>query len=168
MAGKKPSAKKQASPEVKIGILVAVALIALFGFDYVTSPDQTSEKVSAVTGRVVSGVQEAVNEPKPEASPAQALPEVTEVRIISPEKGSVQSGEFAVKVEVPRDASICYYQVRDAGSVTWDRRTRLCGEDVVVKEGFCRTKGKDTCYVLYTADSSDKPLGKDEAYYSIE
>lgn len=164
--------KSKPSPELKIFIGVVVILGVLLAYDFTVSPDDTTAKVSAVTGSVVADVKEVIQESEPTleiVQEAAAPPKlIYGVEIVSPEPGSVQTGEFAVKVLVSPDANLCYYQIRDDGSVTWDRRTRNCGQDVIVKESFCKTKGKDKCYVLYTADANDVYLGQAEAYYTIE
>lgn len=163
--------KRNISPELKIAGFVILVLGILFAYDFILSPEETTQKVSRLPGNVVADVQNVVQDVqkivKDEPVPVK---KITEVKILSPAKGSTQSGEFVVKVQVPSEAGLCYYQIKDSGSTTWDRRTRNCGQDVVVKESFCKTKGTNTCYVYYSASNAGDDIlyGSDEAYFSIE
>ena len=162
------NAWRKISPEIRVAGFVIIILGVLLAYDFILSPEETADKVSRTTGNIVAEVKEKVAEKRePEPEPVK---QVTEVRILSPPKGSTQSGDFTVKVQVPSGSALCYYQIKDSGSTTWDRRTRSCGQDVVVKEVFCKSGGVNTCYVYYAASSSDGSafLGSDEAYYSIE
>ena len=163
--------KRNISPELKVAGVIVFVLGILLAYDYISNPEDTTQKVSSVAGNVVADVNDVVQDVqkvvKDEPVPVK---KITEVKILSPAKGSTQSGEFVVKVQVPGEAALCYYQIKDSGSTTWDRRTKACGQDVVVKEGFCKTKGTNTCYVYYSASNRDDSIvyGSDEAYYSIE
>src|SRR3989338_8083719 len=91
--------ERKMSPELKIAGFIILILGILFAYDFILNPDGTSDKVSSATKNVVA------DEPAPE------LKKFGEVKILSPPKGSVQSGEFAVKVQVPSGSALCYYQI---------------------------------------------------------
>jgi len=156
----KQSAKQSYSPELKVVGIIVLFLGVLFAYDFVLNPGGAINTVSEVTGNVVADVQEVVEviqKPEPEPQP----PKITTVKIISPIEGSVQTPPFTVKAELPLGAAMCYYLIKDNGQVKWDRRTVSCNG--IVK------KGKDTCYVLYSAAARDgSALGTDEVYFSIE
>lgn len=162
------------SPELKLLGSVILIIGVLLAYDYLRSPDGTSAFVSGAAGNVVADVQNAAGEVRDvvKEKPAEQPQPVVhgDVKILSPAKGSAQSGDFVVKVQVPSGSGMCYYQIKDSGSTTFDRRTKACGSDIAVKEVYCQTKGVNTCYVYYSASSAgdDVLYGFDEAYYSIQ
>jgi len=163
--------ERKMSPELKIAGFVVLILGVLLAYDYISNPEETTQKVSSAAGNIVADVQDVVQDVqkvvKDEPAPVK---KITEVKILSPAKGSTQTGEFVVKIQVPSEGALCYYQIKDSGSTTFDRRTRNCGQDLVIKEAYCKTKGANTCYVYYSASNSGDSVvyGSDEAYFSIE
>jgi len=179
MAKKRTSKKSTSklSPELRLAGGIIIVLLILFAHDYILNPQatvktlaQTAQAVADVPVNVVyiaDDVQRiAASEPAP-----TPIPDNT-VRILSPAPGSTHSGGFTLKVQVPAAAKMCYYQIKDAttGVTTWDRRTRQCGQDIVIRPEWCPTSGTNTCFVLYSADSDlgGTNLGTAEAYFSIK
>jgi|SRR3989344_3626836 len=154
--------KSEVSPEFKLAAFVVFVLGALFLFDFVVSPQESVEKFSGITGEVVSEVQNTVEQAKQEPLVDEVIP----VKILSPASGSVVDGDFTVSVQVPKQAKLCYYLIKDDGMVKWDRRTRSCGVDIEVTH--CKTSGADKCYFYYDAqDALGNSLGYDEAYFAV-
>ena len=127
--------ERKMSPELKIAGFIILILGVLFAYDFVLNPDGTSDKVSSATGNIVADVKGAVDGVKKVVAdePAPELKKFGEVKILSPPKGSVQSGEFAVKVQVPSGSALCYYQIK---------RSRCC-----CKGGLLQDSWKE--YVLH-------------------
>lgn len=148
---------KAITQEFKIAIIVSVILGMLFLFDFVINPVETDKDL--ITGNVVADVQ-----PEVDTAPA---PKITEVSILSPTPGSIQNGEFTVQIEVPPEATQCYYLIKNNGQITHDRRTPNCGKDVVVKEIFCPTSGTNTCSFYYDAENDGVRIGEDQRFFSI-
>lgn len=163
------------------GLLLMLAV--LFVFQIVSQPAFLKSQANAITGLVVDE-PETQSEPSATttATPAPATAPATaaaasqpaasfpiSIKIVSPQKGSTLSPGFDLKVEFSSQAITCYYQVRDSGSVTWDRRMKPCRETITVEPSYCKTVGKDACFVrveAYAGDASSSAL--DEAYYSIK
>lgn len=174
-----------------VGALVLM-LAALYVFQLISTPSFLKSQVNSVTGLVVSDTTQQQTAPPPQqttttptssqvakketnqaaqtsTAPAQATPSGPAIKIVEPAKGSTQSPGFTVKVEFNQDAFICYYQVRDNGAVTWDRRMKPCKTEFTVEPGYCKTAGKNTCFVHVDASNQDgSQVSNGEAYYSIQ
>ena len=163
------------------GLLLMLAV--LYVFQVVSQPSFLKSQANAITGLVVA---ETEKQSEPTAStttttapatapataaatsqPAASFP--VSIKIVSPQKGSALSPGFDLKVEFSSQAITCYYQVKDSGATIWDRRMKPCRETITVEPGYCKTVGKDTCFVRVEAYSGDGSTGAiDEAYYSIK
>lgn len=170
--------------EAKIVGALLLMLAALYVFQVISQPSFMKSQVSAITGLVVSDSEEQTEPtttttaaaPKQQQQTATATatatvttPVATALKIIEPAKGSTVSPGFIVKFELPKDALTCYYQIRDDGTVKWDRRMKPCRTEISVEKEYCSTVGKNTCFVRVEAyDGSGNGLGSDEAYYSIK
>lgn len=158
--------------EAKLAGGLLLMLAVLYVFQVVSQPSFLKSQANAITGLVVSE-PETQSEPSATttvtttATPAPASFTLS-ANIVSPEKGSTLSPGFDLKVEVSSQAITCYYQVRDSGSVIWDRRMKPCRDTITVEPSYCKTVGKDTCYVRVEAYAGDASASAfDEAYYSI-
>lgn len=183
------SAKKIPGEVRIVGVLVLL-LAALYVFQLISQPSFLKSQVNGVTGLVVADTSKetepsASQSPKQPATTATAPAETAEtvkktsvqqpapvtdpIKIVSPPKGSTLSPGFDVNVEVSDQVLTCYYLVKDSGAVSWDRRTKPCKTTVTVTADFCKTVGKDTCYVYAeAADGNNNIIGSDNAYYSIK
>ena len=184
--------------EVKLVGALMLMLAALYVFQLISTPSFLKSQVKGVTGFVVADTtQQQQTVPPPQrttttptstsqpatkketklASPTPA-PSVQQtpaaslapfIKIVEPAKGSTVSPGFTVKVEFNKDGFICYYQVKDNGGTTWDRRMRPCKTEFSVNKEYCSTVGKNTCFVHVDAANQDNSLtSTDEAYYSIQ
>jgi hypothetical protein len=180
-------------------LAVVLLLTILYVFQLVSSPSFLKSQVNSVTGLVVSDSPQQTTATSPSATPTSSgssgttkeeqkkpasqqtatvsapstitttTPQNPLIKIIEPAKGSTVSPGFIVKVEFNQDAFVCYYQVRDNGAVTWDRRMRPCKTEFTVEPGYCKTAGKNTCFVHVDASNQDSSVvSNDETYYSIQ
>lgn len=167
--------------EAKLVGGVLLMLAVLYVLQIMSQPSFLKSQANTITGFVVD---EPEKQSEPSATTAEAptsdsataaassqppTPFPISVKIVSPEKGSTLSPGFDLKVEFSSQAITCYYQVRDSGTVIWDRRMKPCRDTITVEPGYCRTVGKDTCYVRVEAYAGDASASAfDEAYYSIQ
>lgn len=164
------------------GLLLMLAV--LYVFQVVSQPSFLKSQANTITGLAVaepekqsepsattttsSAVEEATpQQPQATSQPAASFP--ISIKIVSPQKGSTLSPGFDLKVEFSSQAITCYYQVRDSSSVIWDRRMKPCRETITIEPSYCKTVGRDTCFVrveAYAGDASASAI--DEAYYNIK
>lgn len=173
--------------EVRIVGVLVLLLAALYVFQLISQPSFLKSQVKGVTGLVVADTNNEASSSTAPAQPAQTVavtPKAVEqplqpksvsatattpITIVSPAKGSAVSPGFDVNVEVSEQVLTCYYLIKDNGAVTWDRRTKPCKTTFTVTADFCKTVGKDTCYVYAeAADGNGNIIGQDTAYYSIK
>jgi len=170
MAKRRSKRNKGISSEFKLAAFVVGIVLFLFAFDFVVSPSATVERVTAVTATVVKDVQEVAKFKEPEPAPApQPAPVLSKVQILSPADGATVTLPTRVQIKVPSQASMCYYQIRDDGATTWDRRTPFCGEPIDIKASWCQTKGVGKCSFLYSAtgNNGDLDLGTSTIYLTV-
>ncbi len=178
--------------EVRIVGVLVLLLAALYVFQLISQPSFLKSQVKGVTGLVVAdseketgstsqqaqvaataaataiGTVQKAPQQQPQPKPASNSA-TTPIAIVSPAKGSAVSPGFDVNVEVSEQVLTCYYLVKDNGAVTWDRRIKPCKTTFTVTADFCKTVGKDTCYVYAeAADGNGNIIGSDIAYYSIK
>lgn len=172
--------------EIKVVGALAAMLVLLYIFQMLSTPSFFNSQVKGVTGLIISDTasdeQQPVQaqptaEPKPAPAaapqvqaPKPALPQnAAKIKITSPAKGSTQSDAFTVEVELGTDPFICYFQVKDGDTTTWDRRMKPCKSSFTVENEYCKTPGRNTCYVyVEQADQDRNMVSSDSAYYSIQ